>query len=50
MPTHATFTQLPPDKLATVLAGVGAAIDSMGGSFTLSYATVAVIAERVSGR
>ena len=35
---------LPPDELAGVLAGVGAAIDAMGGSFTMPYTTVAVTA------
>jgi len=41
MPTFGNLTQLPPDKLAQVLAGVGAAIDALGGSFTMSYSTVA---------
>ena len=48
MPTHGALTQLPPDKLAEVLEGVGAAIDAMGGSFTMHYATVAVTAARTS--
>ena len=38
------LTQLPSDKLAEVLESVGAAIDAMGGSFTMHYATVAVTA------
>ncbi|MCX5558728.1 class I SAM-dependent methyltransferase [Streptomyces sp. NBC_00038] len=46
MPTHGALTQLPPDKLAPVMEGVGAAIDAMGGRFTMSYATVAVTAVR----
>jgi SAM-dependent methyltransferase len=46
IPTQGTLTQLPPDKLAEVLAGAGAAIDAMGGSFTMSCATVAVAAAR----
>ncbi|WKX72150.1 class I SAM-dependent methyltransferase [Streptomyces sp. XD-27] len=46
MPTQGALTQLPPDKLAEVLEGVGAAIDAMGGSFTMRYATVAVTAAR----
>jgi hypothetical protein len=37
-----------PDKLTEVLEGVGAAIDAMGGSFTMPYATVAVTAARTS--
>jgi SAM-dependent methyltransferase len=47
IPTHGSLTQLPPDKLAQVQEGVGAAIDAMGGSFTMHYATVAVTAARV---
>jgi SAM-dependent methyltransferase len=46
MPTFGTLTQLPQDKLAEVLAGVGAAIDSIGGSLTMSYTTVVVTAMR----
>jgi SAM-dependent methyltransferase len=48
MPTHGTLTQLPSDKLAQVLEGVGAAIDAMGGGFTMPYATVGVSAARTS--
>ena len=35
---------LPPDRLAAVQDGVGRAIDAIGGSFTMPYATVAVTA------
>jgi SAM-dependent methyltransferase len=49
LPTLGNLTQLPPDKLAQVQEGVGAAIDAMGGSFTMRYTTVAVTAERVAG-
>jgi SAM-dependent methyltransferase len=48
LPTHGALTQLPSDKLAMVLEGVGAAIDAMGGGFTMPYATVAVTAARTS--
>jgi SAM-dependent methyltransferase len=48
LPTLGTLTRLPPDQLAEVLDGVGAAIDAMGGSFTMRYTTVAVIAARTS--
>ena len=48
MPTHGALTQLSSDKLAEVLNGVGAAIDAMGGSFTMHYTTVAVTAARTS--
>ena len=48
MPTSGGLTRLPPDKLAEVLEAVGAAIDAMGGSFTMDYATVAVTATRAA--
>jgi hypothetical protein len=44
MPTQGAFTRLPADALAQVLEGVGAAIDARGGSFTMPYATMAVVA------
>jgi SAM-dependent methyltransferase len=47
MPTFGNLTQLAPDKLAEVLAGVGAAIDAMGGSLTIGYTTVVVTAARI---
>jgi SAM-dependent methyltransferase len=47
MPTFGNLTQLAPDKLAEVLAGVGAAIDAMGGSLMIGYNTVAVTAARI---
>jgi SAM-dependent methyltransferase len=49
LPTLGSLTQLAPDELAQVQEGVGAAIDAMGGSFTMRYTTVAVTAARVSG-
>ncbi len=48
MPTSGGLTRFPPDKLAKVLDAVGAAIDAMGGSFTMRYATVGVAAVRSS--
>jgi SAM-dependent methyltransferase len=48
MPTQGPLTRLPSDKLAEVLEGVGAAIDAMGGSFTMPSTTVAVTAARTS--
>jgi SAM-dependent methyltransferase len=44
LPTTAGLTRLPADKLAEVLAAVGAAIDTIGGGFTMIYTTVAVTA------
>jgi SAM-dependent methyltransferase len=46
MPTQGALTRLSPGRLAEVLAGVGAAIDAMGGSFTMPYATMLVTAVR----
>ncbi|MFH8370969.1 class I SAM-dependent methyltransferase [Streptomyces sp. NPDC018031] len=46
MPTLGALTRLAPDERAEVLDGVGAAIDALGGGFTMSYATVAVTAAR----
>jgi SAM-dependent methyltransferase len=48
LPTLGSLTQLPPGQLAAVLEGVGAAIDAIGGSFTMHYTTVAVTAARAS--
>ncbi|WP_067672152.1 class I SAM-dependent methyltransferase [Nocardia miyunensis] len=49
LPTTGMFTRLEPDRLAEILAGVGAAIDDLGGSFTMPYTTVAVAAVRKRG-
>jgi SAM-dependent methyltransferase len=46
LPTLGALTQLAPGTLAEVLEGTGAAIDAIGGSFTMQYATVVVTAER----
>ncbi|MCC3773384.1 bifunctional 2-polyprenyl-6-hydroxyphenol methylase/3-demethylubiquinol 3-O-methyltransferase UbiG [Streptomyces sp. UNOB3_S3] len=46
MPTQGAFTRLPQDKLAEVLEATGAAIDAMGGGFTMRYTTVAVVTAR----
>jgi SAM-dependent methyltransferase len=48
LPTGGAFTRLTADQLAVILDEVGAAIDTIGGSFTLPYATVAVSAVRTS--
>jgi SAM-dependent methyltransferase len=47
LPTQGALTRLPPDKLAPILDAVGAAIDAIGGSFTMRYTTVVVTAARV---
>ena len=48
LPTAGVLTQLPADKLAEVLAGTGAVIDAVGGSFMVGYATVVTTAARAS--
>jgi SAM-dependent methyltransferase len=46
LPTFGDASQFPPAKLGEMLAGIGAAIDAMGGSFTMCYTAVAVTAAR----
>ncbi|MFY1692181.1 class I SAM-dependent methyltransferase [Plantactinospora sp. WMMB782] len=46
LPTSGAATRLPPDALAELCAAVGAAVDALGGSFTMRYRTVAVAATR----
>jgi SAM-dependent methyltransferase len=46
LPTAGGFNQFPPEKVEDLLAGIGAAIDAAGGSFTMNYAAVAVTAAR----
>ncbi|HLI41598.1 MAG TPA: methyltransferase domain-containing protein [Streptosporangiaceae bacterium] len=48
VPTFGGAGQLPPAKLAQLLAGVGAAVDAAGGGFTMRYATMAVTAARTA--
>ncbi|WP_305788008.1 class I SAM-dependent methyltransferase [Symbioplanes lichenis] len=44
LPTLGDHGQFPPEKLDRVVAGVGAAIDALGGSFTMKYTAVVVAA------
>ncbi|HVX43246.1 MAG TPA: class I SAM-dependent methyltransferase [Mycobacteriales bacterium] len=46
LPTQGTFTRLPAETAQEILDGVGAAIDRLGGRFTMQYATIAVAARR----
>lgn len=46
LPTHGGHANLAPAKLEEVLAGIGAAIDAVGGSFTMGYQTLAITAKR----
>ncbi|NUR71742.1 MAG: class I SAM-dependent methyltransferase [Hamadaea sp.] len=46
LPTSGGLTRLAPEQLAEVLAATGAAIDELGGTFTMRYATVGFTAVR----
>jgi SAM-dependent methyltransferase len=46
LPTHSDHQALPPPRLEALLTAVGQAIDDHGGSFTMGYRTVAIIATR----
>ncbi|MBF6174915.1 class I SAM-dependent methyltransferase [Nocardia blacklockiae] len=46
-PTTGALTRLPRETLAEVLAEIGAAIDELGGSFTMSFTTLAVSAPKL---
>ncbi|WP_280401589.1 class I SAM-dependent methyltransferase [Nocardia carnea] len=46
LPTTGGLTRLEPDRLAVVLDRVGAAIDRIGGGFTMPYSTFAATAAR----
>jgi SAM-dependent methyltransferase len=44
LPTTGGLTRLHPDQLAPILDAVGAAIDALGGAFTMHYTTLAASA------
>ena len=44
VPTTGGFTRMAPRAQAEILTGMGAAVDAAGGSFTMSYATIAATA------
>ena len=46
VPTFGGHSQIPPARQQEILAGIGAAIDAVGGGFTMHYTTVAVTAAR----
>jgi SAM-dependent methyltransferase len=48
LPTTGGLTRLRPDQLASILDGVGTAIDALGGAITMPYTTLATTAARVS--
>lgn len=47
VPTSGGHDRIAPERLAELLAGMGAAIDAVGGQFELAYTTVAVLADRL---
>jgi SAM-dependent methyltransferase len=46
VPTAGGHSQLPPAEQAELLAGLGAAVDAVGGGFTVQVTTLAVTASR----
>jgi hypothetical protein len=46
VPTFGGYSKLPAAQQRELLASIGAALDAVGGSFTMHYATVAVTAAR----
>jgi hypothetical protein len=48
VPTTGGFTQHPETVQQELLDGLGAAVDAAGGSFTMSYTTIAATAARLS--
>lgn len=46
VPTFGGHSQLPAEKLAELLTGIGEVIDAAGGSFTMGYVAVVVTATR----
>ncbi len=48
VPTAGGHSRFPPGKLDELLAAIGAAIDAVGGSFRVDYATVVVFAARIA--
>lgn len=47
LPTSGVFSQFAPRQQEEVLAGIGAAIEAVGGGFTMRYTTVVVTAPRL---
>lgn len=50
VPTSGGLTSLPPDQVAEVVAALGAAVDELGDSITLPYATWGLTARLEAGR
>jgi SAM-dependent methyltransferase len=50
VPTFGGHSQIPPAGRDELLAGIGAAVDAVGGGFTMHYTAVVVTAARTLGR
>jgi SAM-dependent methyltransferase len=50
VPTTGGFTRHPEVVQRQILDGLGAAVDAAGGSFTMSYTTIAATAARLAGK
>ena len=48
VPTTGGFTRHPEAIQAELLDGLGAAVDAAGGTFTMSYTTIAATAARLA--
>jgi SAM-dependent methyltransferase len=48
LPTFGGHSQYPPATLREIVAGVGAAIDAVGGGFTMRYTAIVVTAARTA--
>jgi hypothetical protein len=49
VPTFGGHTTLAADQRAALVAGIGAAIDAVGGRFVMGYTTLAVVASPLPG-
>jgi SAM-dependent methyltransferase len=47
VPSFGGHTQIPPEKLAELLTGLGEVIDALGGSIIVAYAALVVTASRL---
>lgn len=50
VPTIGGHSRIPPDELGDLLAGLGAVIDAVGGTFTVHYTALVVTAATTSSR
>ncbi len=46
VPTFGGYSQFPPAQQQDLLAGIGAAIDAVGGSFRMGYIAIVATAAR----